>query len=196
MAWSIWDIVFVVGFVIYIGIRGQFEKKTRGQEKVTHRGGAWDIALMVLVAIGALLLPILYLFTPLLSFADYQLPMWMPWCGTAIMLSALWLFWRSHAGLGKNWSVTLELRREHELVTHGVYRRIRHPMYAAIFLFGIAQGMLLANWLAGWSAFVCFAVMYLVRFPREERMMVDQFGDEYRAYMRRSGRIFPRIGMV
>ena len=45
----------------------------------------------------------------------------------------------AHADLGLNWSITLEMRKGHELIVHGVYRRIRHPMYAAIFLFAVAQ---------------------------------------------------------
>jgi protein-S-isoprenylcysteine O-methyltransferase Ste14 len=135
----------------------------------------------------------LYLFTPLLDFANYSLPAFVPWCGTAVMLLALWLFWRSHADLGQNWSVTLEVRKGHELVTHGVYRSIRHPMYASIFLWCIAQGLLLENWLAGWSSFVTFTLMYLLRTPREERMMCEYFGQKYRDYMNRTGRLFPRI---
>lgn len=82
---------------------------------------------------------------------------------------------------------------DHELVRHGVYRTIRHPMYAAILLFGLAQGLLLENWLCGWSGLATFAVMYFVRVPHEERMMCEFFGETYRDYMRQSGRIFPRI---
>jgi protein-S-isoprenylcysteine O-methyltransferase Ste14 len=109
------------------------------------------------------------------------------------MLLALWLFWRSHADLGLNWSVSLEIRAEHELVQHGVYRRIRHPMYAAIWLFSAAQGMLLENWLAGWSALVPFAPMYFVRTPREERMLCEFLGQPYRDYMQQTGRLWPRL---
>ncbi len=109
------------------------------------------------------------------------------------MLAALWLFWRSHADLGLNWSVTLEIRKEHQLITNGVYRSIRHPMYAAIWLFSLAQALLLANWLAGPAALVTFAPMYLLRTPREERMMCEIFGQEYRDYMARTGRLFPRL---
>src|SRR5206468_9109071 len=106
--------------------------------------------------------------------ADYRLPAWVPWCGTMVMGVALWLFWRGHA-------------------THGVYRAIRHPMYAAIWLFGLAQGLLLRNWLAGWSAAVTFAVMYIGRVRREEQMMCEFFGQEYRDYMQQTGRLFPRL---
>jgi protein-S-isoprenylcysteine O-methyltransferase Ste14 len=108
------------------------------------------------------------------------------------MAGSLWLFWRSHADLGQNWSVSLELRQGHQLVTQGVYRRIRHPMYASIWLWALAQGMLLENWLAGWSVVPAFAVMYLLRTPREEQMMCELFGDAYQDYMRQTGRLFPR----
>jgi len=90
-----------------------------------------------------------------------------------MMGTALWLFWRSHVDLDLNWSMALELRLGHQLVRHGVYRSIRHPMYAAIWLFSICQGMLLQNWLAGWSALASFALMYFTRTPREEAMMAD-----------------------
>jgi protein-S-isoprenylcysteine O-methyltransferase Ste14 len=187
-----WNIVFLGGFIVYLGIRFVFARRTRGNEKVVSRVGP-DRILIALVSIGGLLLPVLYLFTPWLSFADYRLPAQVPWFGTIVMGFALWLFWRSHADLGPNWSVTLEVRKGHQLVKHGVYRLIRHPMYASIWLIGVAQGLLLQNWLAGWSALVTFALTYFLRTPREEQMMVEVFGEEYRDYMRQTGRILPRF---
>ncbi len=188
-----WNIVFLVGFIVYIVIRGVFGRRTRNQEKVVRRLDALEKTLLLIVAIGSLVLPVLYLFTPGLSFADYRLPTAAPWCGAAIMILALWLFYRSHADLGQNWSVTLELRKGHQLVEQGVYRTIRHPMYASILLFDIGQGLLLNNWLAGWSALLTFAVMYFVRTPREEHLMSEFFGEEYHDYSKRTGRIFPSI---
>lgn len=190
-----WNIVFLVGFILYAGIRREFIKRTKANEKVVSRMDGLDKSLLIVVIPGSLLLPVLYLFTPWLAFADYQLPEFAPWLGTSVMVAALWLFWRSHADLGLNWSVTLEIRKEHQLITHGVYRSIRHPMYTSIFLFSLAQGLLLENWLAGWCAVVTFAPLYFIRTPREERMMCEFFGDEYRDYMRRTGRLWPRIGI-
>jgi protein-S-isoprenylcysteine O-methyltransferase Ste14 len=65
-------------------------------------------------------------------------------------------------------------------------------MYASIFLFSLAQGLMLGNWLAGWSAFVAFAVLYLLRVRREEALMLATFGEAYAAYMKRTGRLWPR----
>jgi protein-S-isoprenylcysteine O-methyltransferase Ste14 len=189
-----WDLVFLAGFIIYVFIRGYYEKQTKGQEKVLRRVDGRERALFVIVFIGSLLMPVLYLFTPLLSLSAYRLPAASPWCGAVVMVLALWLFWRSHADLGKNWSITLEVRAGHELIMQGVYRRVRHPMYAAIFLFGLAQGLMLPNWVAGWSAIVSFTLMYAFRVAREEEMMLERFGQEYRGYMGRTGRLFPSRG--
>ncbi len=188
-----WSIVFLVGFVVYVGIRHVFAQRTKGEEKVERRVDGLEKTLLVIVLLGSLLLPVLYLFTPLLGFADYRLPALVPWAGAAVMVLALWLFWRSHADLGQNWSISLELRRDHRLVKHGVYRTIRHPMYASIWLFGIAQALLLQNWLAGCSALVSFAPLYFLRTPREEQMMCDSFAEEYRQYMEETGRLIPRL---
>lgn len=190
-----WNIFFLIGFIVYVAIRGVFEHRAKSNEKTIRKLDALEKMLLFLVGVGSLLLPFLYLFTPWLAFADYRLPAFAPWCGAAIMVFALWLFYRSHADLGRNWSVTLELRKGHQLVKHGVYRSIRHPMYAAILLFDIAQGLLLENWLAGWFALLTFAVMYFVRTPLEEQMMCEFFGQEYRDYMQQTGRLFPRIGI-
>ncbi len=187
------NIVFLVGFIVYVTIRGVFERRARIKEKMVRRLDAVEKTLLIFVGVGSLLLPVLYLFTPLLAFADYRLPVFAPWLGTALMIAALWLFYRSHADLGKNWSVTLELHKGHQLIRRGIYRSIRHPMYMSILLWGLSQGLLLRNWLAGWSALATFSVLYAVRTPREERMMIEFFGEEYLNYMRQTGRIFPRI---
>ncbi len=189
-----WAAVFFVGFVIYLGIRGVHARRTKSLEKVHRQVDALEKFLLVLVISTSTLLPVLYLFTPFLAFADYRLRTFAPWCGMVVMVVAIWLFWRSHADLGQNWSVTLEVRKDHQLVTHGVYRWIRHPMYASIFLWGLAQALLLPNWVAGWSALVPFTAMYLLRTSREERMMCEHFGQQYRDYMGRTGRLFPRVG--
>ena len=134
----------------------------------------------------------MYLFTPWLSFADYHLPRFAPWCGAILIGAGLWLFWQSHSDLGKSWSQSLELRKDHELISHGVYRFIRHPMYASIGLWSLGQSLVLENWLAGWCALAAFSLMYLIRTPREEPMMCESFGEQYRDYMKRTGRLFPR----
>jgi protein-S-isoprenylcysteine O-methyltransferase Ste14 len=188
-----WNLIYLAGLAVYIAIRGVFGTRTKDNEKTISRVDWRDRALVGVVFVGNILLPAPYLGTSWLDFADYRLPLFVPWAGTAVMVMALWLFWRAHADLGLNWSITLEMRKGHELVVHGVYRTIRHPMYAAIFLFALAQGALLQNWLAGWGGFVSFAALYLFRVTREEKMMRDFFGESYDHYAKGTGRLWPRL---
>lgn len=188
-----WNIVFTIGFVVYVATRGRFAARTKGNESMDRRVGLQEKTLLPFVICTSLLFPIIYLFTPLFSFADYELSNAVHACGLVMMIVGLWLFWRSHVDLGLNWSPTLETRKGHEIIKHGVYRRIRHPMYSAIWLFSIAQGLILNNWLAGWAVVFAFAIMYFLRTPNEEEMMIDHFGSAYKDYMAETGRLFPRL---
>jgi protein-S-isoprenylcysteine O-methyltransferase Ste14 len=191
-----WNIVFLIGFVVFFGIRFGYARQASGEKRAVSQFDAVERVLLAMMFPPTMLLPMLYLLTPLLAFADYRLPAVAGWTGAVLMAIGLWLFWRSHADLGKNWSVSLELREGHQLVTHGVYRFIRHPMYAAIWLWAVAQGLLLANWLAGWSVVPVFAAMYWLRTPREEAMMQQMFREQYQEYMQNTGRIVPRFRSV
>ena len=95
--------------------------------------------------------------------------------------------------LGRNWSVSLELREQHVLVTQGVYRHVRHPMYTAFWLWAVAQALLLPNWIAGFAGLVGFGILFFGRVAREEQLMLEKFGDEYSAYMLRTSRLVPGV---
>ncbi|GHO68404.1 hypothetical protein KSC_072960 [Ktedonobacter sp. SOSP1-52] len=101
--------------------------------------------------------------------------------------------WRAHTDLGHNWSPTVEISHEQVLVTQGIYQVIRHPIYAALWLMGIAQVLLLQNWVAGLSGLIASSLVQFLRVPQEEQMMLDQFGDAYREYMQWTGGIFPKL---
>jgi protein-S-isoprenylcysteine O-methyltransferase Ste14 len=113
--------------------------------------------------------------------------------GAATAVLALVMFHLTHKALGRNWSVSLQMRESHKLVTHGIYARIRHPMYSAFWLWAIAQALLLPNWVAGFSGILGFGTLYLLRVGPEEAMMQESFGEEYRGYMARTGRLWPKL---
>ena len=184
--------LFMAFTAAYLTIRGVFIRRARRRQK-TDKGDARDRTLIALVGIGQIVLPLLFAWTRLLDAADRAQPSACLPLGAAAMAAGLWLFWRSHADLGENWSVTLEIDARHRLVTRGVYRFLRHPMYTSFFVSGTGQALLLANWIAGPAALVAVAVLVAVRVPNEEAMMIGQFGDEYRDYMRRTGGIVPRV---
>ncbi|WP_342677586.1 protein-S-isoprenylcysteine O-methyltransferase [Methanofollis sp. UBA420] len=145
---------------------------------------------MALSGLGLLIFPLLYAFTPLLSFADYRLPDTAGIAGVIIFAAALLLFWRSHVDLGENWSPVMTVAGGQRLVTAGVYGHIRHPMYLAHLLWALALPLILWNGVAGWTMLVA---LVLRRMPREEAMMLDHFGEDYGAYMARTGRLVPRL---
>jgi len=178
--------------VAYLAIRGVFIRRARRQQK-TDKGDARDRLLIAPVGIAQIVLPLVFVWTPGLAFANRAQPPACAALGIVTMAAGLWLFWRSHVDLGDSWSVTLELNANHRLVTRGVYRFVRHPMYTSFFVSGFGQALLLANWVAGLSALVAVALLVAVRLPNEEKMMIAQFGDEYRDYMRRAGCIVPRL---
>lgn len=149
--------------------------------------------LLILVGIGTQVLPALQLVTGLFAFADRPGSQIALGFGTIALLLGLWLFWRSHVDLGRNWSVTLEVREAHKLVTHGVYARIRHPMYTAIFLICIAQALLISNWIAGPAAVIAFGIMCYARIPLEEKMMAERFGEDFDTYRKMTSMLVPSV---
>ena len=193
MTLSLSSFIFMAFTAAYLTIRGVFVRRARRQQK-TDKGDLRDRLLIALVGIGQIVLPLLFVWTPALGLADRAQPSACLPLGVVAMAAGLWLFWRSHVDLGDNWSVTLEIDAKHRLVTRGVYRLVRHPMYTSFFVSGIGQALLLANWVAGPAALVAVAVLVIVRLPNEEAMMIEAFGDEYRDYMRRTGGVVPRLG--
>ena len=66
-------------------------------------------------------------------------------------------------------------------------------MYSAFWLWAAAQALLLPNLVAGFAGLIGFGTLFFGRVAREEKMMLETFGDEYREYMARTGRIIPRL---
>lgn len=190
---NIFPIFYLIGLIVYSALRVCYEMKYLRERKSIFRTEGIIMGLLVYLALLAMFMPLLYIFTSYLNFANYILPTWTGWAGTAIFTLGILLLWKSHADLGRNWSITTEIKKEHTLITNGVFRYIRHPMYAAYWLWGIAQTLLIQNWIAGLTYLAFFIPLYLLRVPREERMMLEQFGEDYRLYINRTGRIIPRF---
>ena len=184
---------FIVSLISMMLIRAPHGIRSVQVKIEESRKGRLEIALLALMWITTLVLPVISIASPLLSFADYGLHVLPFLLGIVCAAMGLWLFYRSHADLGINWSISLEIRQKHQLVTGGVYERIRHPMYMSIFLLALAQAFLLSNWIAGPLYLLAFLLMFPLRLVPEERMMLDTFGDEYGAYVKRTKRLIPSI---
>ena len=174
-------------------IRYPYERRAKKAAVRTSQRDARELTLLGISLTGLGIIPIAYVLTGFPAVADRPFVAAVAWAGVVPALASLWLFWRTHLDLGRNWSVSLELRDKHVLITNGVYRYVRHPMYSAFFLWAVAQILLLPNWAAGFSGIVGFGILYFLRVGREERLMLEAFGEQYRAYMARTARIVPWI---
>ncbi len=174
-------------------IRLPYERQAKKSGVTASKRDSRELILLGISLSGLGLIPIIYVFTGFPAFANRAFIPAMAWAGIVPGLASLWLFWRTHKELGRNWSVSLELRPRHELIADGVYRYVRHPMYSAFFLWAVAQFLLLPNWVAGLSGIVGFGTLYCFRVGREEQLMLEAFGDQYRDYMQRTARIIPWI---
>lgn len=173
-------------------IRGIYTLR-RPRTTIANRREGWT-ELLVLIAVAAgFIVPIVWATSSWLAFADFT-PRASPLAaGSLVLVVGLWLFHRTHADLGANWSARLQIVEAHRLVTSGIYGRIRHPMYLSLLLYGLGQALVVSNWVAGPCGLTGAILLFAIRVGPEERMMRERFGAEYDAYATKTGRIIPRF---
>ena len=184
--------VVLAGILAMIAIRAPHGRRSGRVKVATSHKTPRETGLLLLAWVG-FVVPLIWVASSVFSFAEYPLDAAPLFAGGACLVIGLWLFYRSHADLGTNWSITLEVREQHRLITQGVYRRIRHPMYSALVLYSVGQALVIPNWVAGPSNLIAFAILFALRVRAEERMMVEGFGDEYAAYSARTKRLIPGV---
>jgi len=188
----IFEALFIVGLLVamiirsYFGVQSQLKRFRHAPKE--HPMVYIGIALRSI----ALVLTLITIFSPWLKIADYKIPVPLSTIGSAIFICSLWLLWRSHVGLAQNFSPWLYIRINHSLVTSGVYKRIRHPMYLSFWLWALGQVLLIPNWIAGPLSLISFYPIYVFRVEREEEQLTDYFGNEYKEYQKKTGRILPK----
>jgi protein-S-isoprenylcysteine O-methyltransferase Ste14 len=186
-------IAWCAGIIGWYIIRYPYQRRSRRIPVVQIVGRGRDLTLLAISFSGLFVIPVIFVLADWPRFADYPFEPSAAWVGVAVFALSLALFYRTHRDLGRFWSVTLEIRQTHQIVTSGVYKHIRHPMYAAFFLWATAQALLLPNWIAGPAGIVGFGILFCLRVPREEQMMEAAFGDAYREYAARTSRLLPRV---
>jgi protein-S-isoprenylcysteine O-methyltransferase Ste14 len=152
-----------------------------------------ETLIAIFVGFSLIGLPIVNIISPSLDRWNFVLPDYVRLISAAGLAIALIFITASHLSLGRQWSGVLETKKNHQLVTTGLYQYVRHPMYTGFFFWAVFVGLLLPNWLTLLASLFCYALLYFVRIPAEEAMMIKQFGPAYRDYQQRTGRIFPKI---
>lgn len=129
----------------------------------------------------------------LLPWAYLPFPGWVNWCGLVLFVVNTAFFWWICIALGANYHGPLRLHDAHELVTSGPYAHIRHPTYLAFLLLHTGLFLISSNWIILIAGVIMSSLVNHHRMVIEERLLLERFGDRYRDYMARTGKIFPRF---
>ena len=163
-------------------------------ERISHKEEGYLFTIVLRLAGACLWISTFayLLFPGSVQWAMIPLPNWVRWIGvvTSALCSVL-MYW-TLSSLGKNLTDTVVTRAGATLVTHGPYRWVRHPFYVTAALLMASATVLTANWLIGLNSLVVLALL-AVRTPKEEQMLIERFGQQYRDYMAKTGRFFPRL---
>lgn len=182
--------------VVVVTVSGYHRAKARRESETIPRrreGGAL-LAARLFVALPLLLAILMYAVSPRhMAWASFPSPAWSRWLGAVLGIATIPAVHWVLRSLGRNVSETVLTKSQHELVTHGPYRWIRHPLYTVGLTLLTSIGIMTASWLILFFVLVMAILMRIVVIPREERNLLERFGDEYRAYMTRTGRFLPRL---
>lgn len=192
---KLFHIIFTVAFVAMIALRIYYGRKARRERSgVDIKEGKLNMAIRATFGLGYVGVMIVYIFAPgLFTWADIALPDWTRWIGALITTGSVLLLWWVQWALDVQFDTNLHTQAEHKLIKDGPYRWVRHPMYTALFLMGLGWFLLTANWFIGVPLMIGIVLVVWSRVPNEEAVLTQLFGDEYRDYMKETGRFLPTL---
>ncbi len=192
---TIFRLVFIAVFVLSFSISAYHRHRARKQSgKIPRQAeGKLFIAMRLLLAVPLYLAMFAYMINPQwLAWSALALPAWLRWLGAGLAVAVIPLLYWLFRSLGKNVSETVLTKERHELVTHGPYRWIRHPLYTTAAIGIFALGLVAANWFM-----LVMILLIMMTLPalaaKEEALLMEKFGEAYREYMQRTGRFLPRL---
>lgn len=193
---TIFRIMLPLLLFAFIAHRGYYTKKNSGLEEKTIQKREEGLASKIAGLLGMLgfAASAIYVVKPdWIAWAALPFPLWMRWSGMALALVGFALLQWAQATLSANWSDTPRMMKAQELVTRGPYGSIRHPIYSAFILIIGSMLLISANGIVGLPLLLMAALEIVSRMEYEENLMIQHFGDVYRQYMTRTGRLFPRL---
>jgi len=199
----VYKILFLVLFIPGVFVRGLYAYKIRPYVKRRSLRERLKFLFETEGYLGALLLLgqgvvlfvglVIYLFyTSWYPWLQISLPSVIQWIGFVIGIPGLALLAWTHYTLDKYWSVAIEFREEHKLITDGPYKWIRHPMYTAHLIYFLSWALVTSNVLLLIN-YILTVVIIARRIPKEEKALIEKFGQKYILYMRKTGQLIPCV---
>jgi protein-S-isoprenylcysteine O-methyltransferase Ste14 len=192
---QVFRLILIVGLVVVLPIGAYFRIKSQatGEKLDRLQEGLFLLVSLRLLGLVGLAGLVAFLTHPdWMAWSAVPLPAWVRWVGVGLGVAAALLLTWTFRNLGKNLTDTVVTRKEHTLVTTGPYRWVRHPFYSSLAVAVLANSLVAANWFFFVTGGLAF-VLLLIRTRKEEEKLLERFGDEYRAYMGRTGRFLPRL---
>ncbi len=187
-------LLFIAIYAVFFGVRIRYRvESVRRVPERRQRAESLASKALIIAILGYLASIVLYMLdVPWTSWSQVPLPPWLRWLGVIGASSTVLLVAWTHRALGRQYSAEFAIQKDHVLVTTGPYARTRHPMYTALNMFSFSMAITTSNLLV-----LLFAILVILPFPwiarEEEQVLLETFGEEYREYMRSTGRFFPRI---
>jgi protein-S-isoprenylcysteine O-methyltransferase Ste14 len=194
---NIFRILAALIFFTGIGISSYYRRKADREtgEKISRKVDG-NIMMTIIKFFGLVLWlsPLVYLLNPKwMAWSKLGVVDGVRWAGVGIGILCVagiyWLF----SSIGSGITPTSATRQNHRLVTKGPYRWVRHPLYSIGSSLFISFGMMADNWFIAAIGILAFIAM-AIRTPKEEANLIEKFSDEYREYMKHTGRFFPKLG--
>jgi protein-S-isoprenylcysteine O-methyltransferase len=163
-------------------------RTARGTDDAVDRGTMRLVWILVATCYVIAWLPVILDFGRLVGLGD-----WLTWVGVAIMISGIVFRRYVISVLGKFFTTTVQIQKDHELIKAGPYRYIRHPSYLGILIMTLGLGIALANWISLMLCIVLPIIGVMQRIQVEEKELEQHFGKQYQDYRKNTWRIVPHI---
>ncbi len=187
--------ILILGFAIIvpIGAYHRIKSQATGEKLDRRQEGIFILVTVRPIAIAAMVGLVTYMINPaLMAWSTVALPNWLRWAGVVLGITGGLLLVVTFRTLGNNLTDTVVTRAAHTLVTRGPYRWVRHPFYLATALAVVANSLVTANWFLALTGGIGFGLLVL-RTRIEEDKLIERFGEDYKEYMKRTGRFLPRL---
>jgi protein-S-isoprenylcysteine O-methyltransferase Ste14 len=194
---NIFRVLLAIIFFTAVGISTYFRRRADRESGEKISRAADGTAMMTMIQVGGLLLglsPLIYLLHPAwMNWSRIGLSEWVRWLGVGIGILCVGLIYWLFRSIGNGITPTSATRKQHTLISSGPYRWVRHPLYTVGSSMFLALGLMADNWFIAGLGVLTFLLM-AIRTPKEEANLIEKFGNEYREYMKHTGRFFPKVG--